>query len=150
MHEHPCDLIFRQVQAVFPDVPVLKVAVFLNLDVVGNGRKVALEAASHSQNCEGQLVRGRHFRGIVDRVGQQTRLLRLVLLVDTQKRMPEHGGRIVQERRGEDERDGLRVHLGKPGPEPLAGLRRQTAIVEGQFRFQPMVACHERALRGLA
>src|SRR5439155_7992915 len=96
------DLIFREIQAVLPDVPVLKVAVFLDLDVVRNGRKVTLEPPEDSENGEGDLTLCRHFRGIVDRVSQQSRLFRLPLSVDSEKGMPEHGRRIVHERRGED------------------------------------------------
>ena len=91
MHEHPRDLFCRQVKAVFPDVAVFEVSVFQDLDVVGNGRKIALETAEDPQDGESELVLGRHFRGIVDRVSQQARLLRLSLLIDAQKGMPEHG-----------------------------------------------------------
>src|SRR5207245_8649232 len=97
MHEHSRDLFCRQVEAIFPDVAVFEVPVFLDLDVVRYGRKIALESSEDSENGKGDLILCRHFRGIVDRVGQQTRLLRLALLVDAQKGMTEHGGRVVQE-----------------------------------------------------
>ena len=83
VHEHPRDLIFREIQAVLPDVPVLKVAVFLDLDVVRNGRKVTLEPPEDSENGKGDLTLSRHFRGVVDRVIQETCLLRLPLPVNS-------------------------------------------------------------------
>src|SRR5439155_12964819 len=56
VHEQPRDLAFRQVKAVLPDVPVLKVTVFLDLDVVRKGRKVALESSEDSKNDKGDLT----------------------------------------------------------------------------------------------
>src|SRR5438309_12123002 len=68
VHEQPRDVTFRQVQAVLPDVPVLKVAVFLDLDIVRNGRKVTLEPTEDSENDKGDLTLSCHLRGSVDRV----------------------------------------------------------------------------------
>src|SRR5437870_12089442 len=89
VHQQPRDLDFRQVQAVLPDVPVLKVSVFLDLDIVRKGREVALEPSEDSENGKGDLTLSRHLRGVVDRVIQKARLLRLTLLVNSQKGMPE-------------------------------------------------------------
>src|SRR3989475_11737676 len=83
VHEQPRDLAFRQVQAVLPDVPVLKVAVFLDLDIVRNGREVALEPSEDSENGKGDLTLSCHLRGVMDRVIQETRLLRLTLPVNS-------------------------------------------------------------------
>src|SRR2546425_9984246 len=77
VHEQPRDLTFRQVQAVLPDVPVLKVAVFLDLDIVRKGREVTLEPSEDSENDKGDLTFSRHFPGVGDRVIQETWLLRL-------------------------------------------------------------------------
>src|SRR2546427_6410121 len=63
VHQQPRDLDFRQVKAVLPDVPVLKVAVFLDLDIVRNGREVALEPSEDSENGKGDLTLSRHLRG---------------------------------------------------------------------------------------
>src|SRR5207245_5488822 len=83
VHEQPRDLAFRQVKAVLPDVPVLKVTVFLDLDVVRKGRKVALESCEDYKNDKGDLTLSCNFRGVVDRVIQERRLLFLRLAVES-------------------------------------------------------------------
>src|SRR3989441_12749575 len=91
VHEQPRDLAFRQVQAVLPAVPVLKVAVFLDLDIVRNGREVALEPSEYSEAGKGDLTLSRHLPGLVDRVIQECRLFVLSLPVNWHKDMSVTG-----------------------------------------------------------
>ena len=149
MHKQTRDLMVCKVQPVFPDIAVLNVAVFLDLEVVGNRREVAAVAAKDAADRIGQAGIRRHVRRIVDRVGQNPRLFCLALLVYPKQRMPKHRRGIVHEGGREDERDRLGLEVCEPALEPFAGHRWEAMLVETQSIPQPGIPGDKRALSRL-
>src|SRR6185436_4776583 len=146
MHQETPDLLLREVQPILPNVPVFDIAIFLDLEIVGNGREVPGIAPEDALNrILGSRVR-RHLGRIVDGVIQNTGLRGLSLGIDAQKGVPEHRGRIVHETGGEDDADRLGVELIEPSGEALTWLRRQAAVVEMQLLLEPVITGHEGAL----
>ena len=130
VHQQPPNLLFREIEAVFPDIPILDISILLYLQVVGIRREVSAVPAKNSTDRIGESGVRRYVRRIVDRIRQNSGLFGLALLINPKKRMAEHGCGIIQEGRGEDERDRVGLEVIEPAVKPFAGQLRQTGIVE--------------------
>ena len=150
MHEHSADLAIRKIQPVLPDVAIFNVPVFLYLEVIGDRRKIPPVRAKDAPDSKQNPFVRRHVGRIVNRVGQNARLLGLALLINPQESMAEHGGGVVHKGGGENEGNGLRVELPDPSLKSFTPLGGQASGVDAQLLTQPVIASHERALRRLA
>ena len=84
VHQHLYDLIFTEIEPVFPNIPALKIPIFLNFQVIRHGRKIAFEATRHASIRIDKAVVCGHVGGIINRIGQNAGLLGLALLIDSQ------------------------------------------------------------------
>ena len=48
VHQQPPDLMFREIEAIFPNIPIFDVSIFLYLQVVGIRREVSAIPAENS------------------------------------------------------------------------------------------------------
>ncbi len=137
-------------EPIFPDVAALPVAVLLHLLVIRPDRVVArveTEQALHDVE-RAAIVAGR--AGEIDRPRDQVVAPLVRGRVEPQQGVPEHRRRVVEEGFGEHEADAAGIELRVPGLEARATLRGQALRVEGQLGREPVMACDEAALRGLA
>src|SRR5580765_587528 len=149
VHQQPRFLILREIEAIFPDISILEVSILLYLQVVRIRREVSTVPAENAKDRIGYSGVRRYVCRIVDRMRQNSGLFGLALLINPKKSVTEHGCGIVQEGRGENERDRLGLKLGNPSFEPFACHLRQTGIVELQPLLQPVVPCDKGALSRL-
>ncbi len=150
MHQQTLDLIFAKVEPVFPQIAILEIAVFPRLDIVGVRREKALKSPEDSENGECDPVVRRDIGGIIHRIGKESRLLGLSLLIHAQQQVSKHRGRVIHEGGRKNQRDRRRIQLFEPGSKALAGLRRQTGFVNRERSFQPMITGDESTACRLA
>src|SRR5436190_9882752 len=136
MHQQALDLIFSEIEPVFPDVAVLEITVLLGLDIVRMGGKVALEPSNNTQNGEDKTIIGGDVGGIIDGIGENACLLGLTSLIDAQKQMAEHRGGVIHVGGRKDECNRRGIQLSKPRVKALARLRKQTAFVNGNSHLE--------------
>ena len=146
MQEDAFQLRRRELELVLPQVAVFHVAVFAHLEVVGQDRERAGVAADQPLDGKGEAVRLVGGGRGVDRVGEKPRALVLVARIDPQQRVAVHRRRVVQIRRGEDERQALRIQRRVPFAKARASAQWQAAAVEPQLLVEPSAPCDEGAL----
>ena len=133
MHQKPPKLNRCEIESILPNVTILDVSVFLNLEIVRNGGEIAFVEAENTLNRISDPGIRRDISGIVDRIGQDAGLFRLALLIHPEQRVAEHGGGIVHERGRKNECDRLNFKIGIPPIESFAGHRREAGLVKGQL-----------------
>src|SRR5574338_1521989 len=85
MHQKSAQLMFGKIQAILPNIPVLDVPIFLNLQIIGNRRKVSFIDSKDALYRESETGIGRYLRGIVDGIGKDAGLFGLSFLIDTKQ-----------------------------------------------------------------
>ena len=148
--QKPPDLLFGQLESIFPDVAVFNVSILLHLQIIRNCGKIAPVSAGDPADGIEQALILRDGRGVVDGIGQDARLLGLPLLIDPEKGMPEHGGRVVHEGGGKDQRDRFWIEFRIPCVEAFTGLRRKATVVKRELLLEPVIAGDESTLCRLA
>ena len=124
VHQETPYLMFREIEAIFPDIPIFDVSILLHLQVVGDRREVPTVPAENATDRIGHSGVGRNICCIINRVGQDSGAVGLAPLIYPKQRMPKHRRGIIQEGGGKNERDRLGLKIGEPSLEPLAGHRR--------------------------
>src|SRR6185312_3319260 len=80
MHQKPTQLSIREIEPIFPNIPILYVPIFLNLQIIGNRRKVSFIESKDALYWTCETGVRRNLGCIIDGIGQNASLFGLPLL----------------------------------------------------------------------
>jgi hypothetical protein len=141
----PLQLGCGEVQAVLPEISVLQARVLLDLQVVGQRRVDAREAAGQAEGGVDQRVVAGGDRREVDRISEQIGGA-TGPAIEAQEGVAKHRGRVVEVRSGEDQGRAFGPDRLAPPLEASTRLGRQAHGIDLQALHQPLVTGPKAAL----
>ena len=127
-------------QLVFPDVPILEIAIGPHQLVVGQDRIVALVAAGQPAHGEEQAAIGTGRGAVAHRIGGEWGRVLLPRGINPQEGVTEHRGGVVEIGGGKDEGHRRRIEDREPGLERWANGLPLRPVSEWQALAEPAPA----------
>lgn len=144
MRDQTVNLFRRQVQPVFPNIPVFHVVVKIDGIVIGINRKNTVVTAENAFEHKGQAAVRTGNRAVIQRMRKQRRI---AFAVQAQQSMPEKRSRITHIGAGKNQSGAFGVNSGFKILIIFACDGRHQTGVKAQLRVQPGIAGRKQALR---